>query len=109
MVSITIELADNGIIKKITDDNHGGVKKLHQIVQVYEKQNSDKFEHTIKFLSDISEDLGLDCGNAFDKNVLKFKTDWGENFKPSLDDIDYRMKQLKREIEILKEWKQQAI
>lgn len=107
MIKITLEPARNGVIKRIIDDNYGGAKQQVSTVDVYEKsdQEPDRFSHIMRFFYDLSEDLGLDLGNKFERETLKFSKNWGSHYEPTEAEVDRRMKELKAELELLREWK----
>ena len=108
MVKIVLEPARNGVIKRVIDDNHGGGKEQWTSTDVYEESNSDsnKYEYIMKFFFELCEDLGLECGNKFDKNVLQFDTVWGTHYEPNKKEVESKIRELQAEIDLLKEWKQ---
>jgi hypothetical protein len=101
MVKITLDNADNGTIKTITDDNSNGAGSLleHKVVYDFEK---DSFKRKIEFFYDIANDLGIDTGNAFDKNNIVMKLDWGKSYTPTVKEIQNKIKSLEFEIGALK-------
>ena len=51
------------------------------------------------------DDLGLEHGSKFDKEVLDINTRWGTHFEPNVKDIEFKIKALKSELKELEEWK----
>jgi len=54
---------------------------------------------------DLCDDLALEHGTKFDKDVLDIHTRWGTHYEPNAKGIDLRIKRLKSEIKELEEWK----
>ena len=108
MIKITLEPARNGVIKRVTDDNYGGAKQSVTILDVYENgSESNKFGYVMRFFYDLCEDLGMDLGNKFDREVLTFTKDWGSHYEATIFEVDSKISELEAEIELLKEWKKQ--
>ena len=51
------------------------------------------------------DDLGLEIGNKFDKDVLDINTKWGSHYEPTAKDVEFKIKRLKSELKELEEWK----
>lgn len=108
MIKITLEPARNGVIKRVTDDNYGGANQSVTTLDVYEKgPEGNKFGHVMRFFYDLCEDLDLDLGNKFDREVLTFTKDWGSHYEATQSEVDSKISELEAEIELLKEWKKQ--
>ena len=108
MIKIVLEPARNGVIKKVIDDNHGGGREHFTSTDVYESADEHKTnENTYikRFFFDLCDDLGLELGSKFDKDVLDINTQWGSHYEPTVVDIDYKIKRLKSELKELEEWK----
>ena len=113
MITIKLEIASNGIIKTVMDDNYNGAGYENELRKVYETDNDIGFENTTKFLYEVCDDLGVDLGNKFDRRVLNFEVGWGGRYEPASEEIDalikaltYELKELKilkKEIKTLKE------
>lgn len=101
MVKITLEPAENGIIKRIFDDNYGGSKEQVSSTSVYEL-DGENLESTIEFLSELCEDVGIYTGSKFSKRNLDMSISWGSHYEPSDIEIDKRIQALSAEIELLK-------
>lgn len=101
MVKITLEVADNGIIKTITDDNSNGAGEPLEKKKVYVFENDENHIEKIKFFFDLAEELDIDTGNKFDDNNLVMTLDWGNSYTPSAAEVKLKIDLLKLEIEHL--------
>jgi len=104
MVKIVLEPASNGVIKRVVDDNRGGGHEQWTSTEVYESDD-DKQEYIMRFFFDLCEDLGMNLGSKFGKDVITIRTEWGSHFEPSEEEIDSKIKELEAELQSLKEWK----
>jgi hypothetical protein len=104
MVKITLEPARNGVVKRIVDDNHGGSSEEWISVDVYEQLEPNKLEYVKKFFFELCEDLCLDLGNEYSKEVISIKQEWGSQYKPTKEEIQEKIKELKEELSLLKKW-----
>lgn len=100
MHKVILEIADNGVIKTIEDDNINGAGKFYQKKTIYEFNNG--FKNKTKFFNDISDDLGIDLGNNYDKSVLNFTVDWGSKYEPNKNEIIDKISELQIKIDSLK-------
>lgn len=108
MTEIILEPASNGVIKKVINSKYGGSNEVVETTHLYElTDDHDKFEYIKRFVFELCEDLTIDTGNKYDKEVLLIDKTWGTNYSPTKDDIDKRISQLEAEINLLKEWKEQ--
>ena len=99
MIKITLESADNGIIKTVVDDNINGAGERFESKTVYDLNlNDTRHSQTIKFFYELCEDLGIDTGNKFSKNNLYLKTDWGKSYTPSASDLKLKIQSLDSEL-----------
>lgn len=101
MVKVILEPAENGIIKRIVDDNYGGSKEQVSSTNVYEL-DGENIENTIEFLYELCEDLGIYTGSKFSKRNLDMLISWGSHYEPSDDEIDKKIQEFQAEIELLK-------
>lgn len=101
MVKITLEPAENGIIKRIFDDNYGGSSEKVSSTNVYEL-DGENIESTIEFLYELCEDMGIYTGSKFSKRNLDMSISWGSHYEPSNEEIDQKIGELTAEIELLK-------
>ena len=106
MVKVIIELASNGVIKTVTDDNINGAGDRLETRTVYEFGDDEKsFQKRIQFLYELCEELGIDTGNKFDKCNLVMGVDWGKNYMPTEDEVESKIRQLTHELKELKSLK----
>jgi hypothetical protein len=107
MITIKLEIASNGVIKTVTDNNYNGAGSKHENRTVYVTDNdkSTGFSETIRFLYDICDDLGINLGNKFDESVLNFELGWGHKYEPSLEQVKGLVKETSKNLKELKEWK----
>ena len=108
MVKIVLESARNGVIKKVIDYNYGGGKEHFTSTDVYEANEEHKLNKNTyikRFFFDLCDDLGLELGSKFDKDVLDINTGWGSHYEPTVKDIETKIKRLKSELKELEEWK----
>lgn len=99
MQEITLKIADNGVIKTVTDDNinAGGEKYESVIVYDFEKGNDDK----LNFIKDVCIDIGLDFGNSKQYNQIRVVADWGVNYNPSTIETKHKIQTLRDKIKEL--------
>lgn len=100
MLKICIEMASNGIIKTVTDDNANGGGDSFEERKVYDLENDDEnFKSTVSFFGELVEDLGISTGNNFSKNIITYKIQWGDSYEPTEQEV--KLKILDHELEIL--------
>lgn len=102
MAKVILESARNGIIKKIIDNNHGGSGEAWTSIDVYEESDYDNFTYIMKLFFDLCEDLGLNVGNKFEKDVITIRKEWGSHYTPTKEDIQLKIKNLEAELQLLK-------
>lgn len=102
MQEIKIKLADNGVIKTIIDDNINGGGEEYESTNVYEFNSTP---NKIKFIEELSIDLGLEFGNSKSKDQIQVKVGWGNDYLPTQKEIDFKIKNLKVQIEHLEKTK----
>ena len=98
MQTITIELADNGVIKYVLEDNANAAGESYSSVIVYDFESENSSENKIKFLLEVSEDCGLEFGSTKDPNQIKIIADWGEHYKPSKAEIEEKLAELNKQV-----------
>jgi hypothetical protein len=106
MIKIELKNASNGIIKTIIDTREN--KESSESIKVYEIDSEVKTEGffaIVDLLEDITQDLGLDVGSDHESLQIQFDIDWGEKYKPSLQEVDQKIKVLSAQIKDLKEYK----
>ena len=100
MIKITLESADNGIIKTVVDDNINGAGERFESKTVYDLNlNDNTHVQTIKFFYELCEDLGIDTGNKFSKFNLILKNDWGKSYTPTAKDLKEKIAFLSNELQ----------
>jgi hypothetical protein len=102
MQTITLRVADNGIIKEIKDDNINAGGEAYESIHLYEFTNN---ESKIKFIHDVCIDIGLDFGNSRQKNQIQIKGGWGVHYTPTKQEINLAITELKNKIEELEKIK----
>ena len=101
MITISIEPADNGVVKFLIDDNvNGGGEEFTSRV-VYEFDNTLGRANQVKFLKDLILDLGLSTGSELDRDKLVIKTEWGTQYKPNEAELKLKVTELKKELKAL--------
>jgi len=103
MQNIRLELADNGIIKIVEDDNINAAGEVYTSVTVYDFESSNSTESKINFINDLILDSGLELGNSKDKNQIKISVDWGDEYQPSKTEIEEKIKALKSDLKHFEE------
>ena len=103
MQNIRLELADNGIIKIVEDDNINAAGEVYTSVTVYDFESSNATESKINFINDLILDSGLELGNSKDKNQIKISVGWGDEYQPSKTEIEEKIKALKSDLKHFEE------
>ena len=102
MISISIEPADNGLVKHVIDDNVNGAGEEHIARRVYDFEDKSRINQ-VKFFNDLILDLGIDIGTDLDSNKVNINVVWGKKYQPTSDEIKNRIKLLELEIKSLSE------
>ena len=105
MYKITLEVASNGVVKTIVDDNSNGNGEIEEIKTVYQLEGDElnDFDKTTGFLFEICEDLGLDLGSKHTRKRLEFKAEYGEGYTPTEDELKAIQKDYKYELSWIRE------
>jgi len=98
MQEINLQLADNGVIKNIKDDNINAAGESFESTVVYEFSSN---ENKIKFIEDLCIEVGLEFGNSKSKMQIQITEDWGKHYKPTSIETQEKIKALEREIKRL--------
>ena len=102
MQVITLEIADNGIIKTIIDDNINGAGEKFESKVVYDLERHDSIDSKIELLYTLAEDMGVDMGNSKQADQIKIVCEWGEHYEPSnKKDIEAGIVELKEKLQWL--------
>ena len=107
MITIKLEIASNGVIKTVSDNNYNGAGSKHELRTVYETDNDPEFSNKIRFLYDICDDLGIDLGNKFAQKVLDFEIGWGHKYEPDLEETNALIKAISNELKNLKAYQKE--
>ena len=99
MQEINLKIADNGVIKTVTDDNINAAGEKYESVIVYDFDKG--IDDRISFIKDICIDVGLDFGNSKQSNQIKVVTEWGTNYSPSSIETKHKIQTLKDKIRAL--------
>lgn len=70
MITIVLDIADNGVVKVIEDDNYNGNSEVNVTKTLYVFDGDPDYENRIKFLKDLCLDIGLSTGNINDQKRL---------------------------------------
>lgn len=98
MQSIRLELADNGIIKIVEDDNINAAGEVYSSVTVYDFESSNAIESKLNFLNDLVLDSGLELGSMKDQKQIKISVSWGDEYTPTQAEIEKKISDLQEEI-----------
>jgi len=102
MITLTIEPADNGVVKVIYDDSVNGAGEEFVSRKVYDFERDEETKESVAdFLSDVVLDLGIDVGSDLDKFKVAIVTEIGDPAQFSEDEIKQKIKELKAEIKEL--------
>jgi len=105
MIKILLDIASNGVIKTVTDNNINGAGDIFERKNVYNFEDDESFEKRIQFLYELCEEIGIETGNTYDKDTLIFTVEWGVNYTPVLQEVNNRIKEISsvlKELKILK-------
>ena len=95
MQQINLQLADNGVIKTIKDDNINAAGESFESTTVYE---FDSTTNKIKFINELCMDIGLEFGNSKSKEQIQVLKDWGLDYNPPTEEKVKKINRLKSEI-----------
>ena len=105
MIKVTLELATNGVIKTVVDDNINGAGDKYERKTVYDFEKDPTYENRIQFLYELCEELSIDTGNKYDKINLVMKNDWGSSYMPTESEVDNKIIKLSSDLKYLKSLK----
>lgn len=95
MQYINLQLADNGVIKNVKDDNINAAGESFESTTVYEFNNN---ENKIKFIEELCVEVGLEFGNSKSKQQIQISSGWGKHYKPTVKEVQEKIKVLQQEI-----------
>jgi len=93
MITVVLDIADNGVVKVLEDDNINGAGETFISKKIYTFEDDTSFKHRIQFLNDLCLDINLELGNDLDEKKLKFLVGHGSKFKK-----EWTVPQLKSQI-----------
>jgi len=102
MQEVNLKLADNGVIKTVTDDNINAAGENYESVVVYDFDKG--LENKLNFIHDICIDIGLDFGNSKQSNQIQITSDWRPNYVPSSIEIKNKVQSLRLLIQDLEKY-----
>jgi hypothetical protein len=102
MITISIEPADNGLIKFVFDDNVNCGGEEYTSRTVYEFEGSKTRGNQIKFLKELVMDLGMATGTQLDSDELTIRADWGVKYKPTEKEIKTKIIELESKLKYYK-------
>lgn len=100
--TVTLSIADNGIIKEITDYQVNGTAGTDEYLIVYEYDDDPESNKskTVELLNDLVEDLNLEIESSAVINIVKPSYVDGSSFIESESEafINSKIKELKEEL-----------
>lgn len=104
MITVAIELAENGVIKIVHDDNVNGAGEEFESRKVYDFDGIDNVNSKIAFLNELAMDLGIDLGTELDHSKIVVRSEWGSKYKPSKELAAGKIRELEKEIKHLEKF-----
>lgn len=98
MQKITLNIADNGVIKTINDDNINGAGEEFESTIVYD---FTEMQNKLNFIKELSIDIGLEFGNTRSRHQIQLQTGWGRDYEPTPAEAAEKIKELKAQIKEL--------
>ena len=93
MISVLLDIADNGVVKILEDDNVNGAGEHFISKTIYTFDEAPDFKNKIRFLKDLCLDIGLETGNDLDAKKLNFTIGPGSKYKkPELTISEIKIK-----------------
>ena len=103
MQRILLEIADNGIIKTVTDDNINAAGEKFESKTVYDLEGGDIVMTKMNLLYELSEDMGMELVNSKQVDQIKIISDWGDSYIPENEELEARIKEIETALKSLKE------
>lgn len=97
MQRIVLEIADNGIIKTVSDDNINAAGEKFENKVVYDLEKGDTVLTKLSLLYELSEDMGIELGNSKQADQIKIIAGWGDSYTPSKEEILQRLEEIKQD------------
>ena len=92
MVTIVLDIADNGVVKVLEDDNINGAGESFISKTIYDFGDDGDFKNRIKFLKELCLDIGLQTGNDIDKKRLNISVGSGVKYKHTKTELKTKIK-----------------
>ena len=108
MQYINIEIADNGIIKTIVDDNINGAGEKFETKTVYDLEKGDIVDTKMELLYELAEDMGMHLGNSKQPNQIKIVSEWGDSYEPTEEELDQRIQEMEEDLLYLRSRKNEV-
>jgi hypothetical protein len=101
MLTVTVEPADNGVVKITYDDSVNGAGEEHISRVVYDFDKDSDQENLLRFLNDLTLDLGIDVGSSLDPYIVEVHRSIGNPKIVPVDKLKEKIKELKQELKRL--------
>ena len=101
MLTVSIEPADNGVVKITYDDSVNGAGEEHISRVVYDFEKDPGQENLVSFLTDLTLDLGIDVGSNLDPYVVEICRSIGNPKNVPTMELKEKIKELKQELKRL--------
>jgi len=108
MYKITIEIARNGIVKTINDDNYNSAGESYEQTIVYDLEDDgndtkEPYRNTCNFLYELCEDLGIDLGGKRDRHVLRIRKEFGGDYQLDQNELKVKLREYQSGIKVIRE------
>jgi predicted translin family RNA/ssDNA-binding protein len=102
MIKIELRNASNGVIKTVIESqSNQEYSETVKVYEIYPEEKLESFLNIIQLLEDVTDDLGLETGSKFEPLQLHYDIDWGENYRPRIEEVGMKIKSLKRQLKHL--------
>jgi len=98
MLTVSVEPADNGVVKITYDDSVNGAGEEHISRVVYDFEKDPNQENLVSFLEDLTLDLGIDVGSGLDPYTVVIWRNIGNPKLVKTEELKERIKELKQEL-----------
>jgi hypothetical protein len=108
MYKITIEIARNGIVKTINDDNYNSAGESYEQTTVYDLEDdrndtTEPYRNTSNFLYELCEDLGIDLGGKRDRHTLRINKEFGDDYQLEESELKIKLREYQNEVKVMRE------
>tara|TARA_Y100000361_G_C11136274_1_gene332094 strand:- start:361 stop:705 length:345 start_codon:yes stop_codon:yes gene_type:complete len=87
MVTVILDMADNGVVKTIEDDNINGAGEPHVSKYLYTFEDDNDFKNRMNFLKELCLDIGLQLGSTLDPKRLNISV---ANKPKKIDELTHK-------------------